>query len=229
MNRKQLLGAIGGAAVAAVTGTAALHFTGVSPLIRRHSVYLTDGPEYETIGDVTKVSVAVVSAKVVKVGPSYRVPFDKPVTVVSPLPDAGPDGTKKGPPDPLRDPQREPQETPLPGLLKTDVIVEVVEVLKGDKVQRGQQLTITQLGGTDEHGGRVVAENDPVAEVGALEVLFLQQDPQSGKYFATGGGQGRFLVSSSGTLRPVDAEASVSKSFDGKTLADLRATVLAVR
>lgn len=225
MNRKQLLGAIGGAALAAAAGTTALRLTGVGPLVRRHSAYLTDGPEFETIGDVTKASAAVVRARVVKVGPSYRVPFDPAVTVVSPPPDGGPDGKKKGPPNP----PPAPRSTPLPGLLKTDVTVEVLEVLKSDRVKKGEQLTIAQLGGTDERGGRVVVEHDPVAEVGALEVLFLQQDPQSGKFFATGGGQGRFHVNGSETLRAVDAHSKVGKSFDGKKLGELRAAVLAAR
>jgi len=58
--------------------------------------------------------------------------------------------------------------------------------------------------------------------------LFLNQDSATGKFFTTGGGQGRFKVQSNGTLSPVDVHSSLARIQTGKQVSSLKNAVQAV-
>ena len=73
-----------------------------------------------------------------------------------------------------------------------------------------------ELGGTEDNGAVINTEHDALMQVGAQEVMFLKKDAQSGKFFTTGGGQGRFTVQSNGTLSPVDTHSAIARLTTGK-------------
>jgi hypothetical protein len=66
-------------------------------------------------------------------------------------------------------------------------------------------------------------------QVGAEEILFLSQDDTSGKFFTTGGGLGRFIVQSNGTLLAADHESPLARTQNGKPAASLMTAVQAVK
>ena len=188
------------AASAILTGTATF---------RGEGVYMTDGPAYADVTDLTKASTAVAQVKIVSKANTYRVPFDKSQVVVSPRNTSGDKGKEQ--------PLTSTVETDLKqaGLLHTDFTVEVVDSVRGG-LKKGERVTVTQLGGTEDNGAVVNTEHDALMQVGAQEVMFLKKDAQSGKFFTTGGGQGRFTVQSNGTLSPVDAHSAIARLATGK-------------
>lgn len=186
-------------------------------------LYQTDGPVFDDVEDLTSASQAVAHVRVVGVGKSYLVPFDAPqVHVASPNTD-GPKG------------QAARQETPpaaapqAKGLYKTDVTVEVLDNVRGASARKGDRLTIAHLGGTDDRGKVYTAEHDPMPAVGDQEIMFLRQSNAGGKFFTTGGGQGRFKVESTGQLTPVDHDSRLAKMQTGKAVESLKSAVRAVR
>ncbi len=177
--------------------------------LRSEAVYMTDGPTFNDIADLTKASHAVAQVKIVSAAKSYRVPFDKAQVVVSPR---NTDGAKG----------KEQPQSSVPavdfkqqGLLHTDFTVEVVDAVRGS-LKNGQRIVVTQLGGTEDNGALTNTEHDTLMKVGAQEVLFLRQDAQSGKFFTTGGGQGRFTVAANGTVTPVDQHSQLARLVTGK-------------
>ena len=195
--------------LAGVAALAASVILTSSVTIRSEGVYMTDGPSYSDLTDLTKASHAVAQVKVLSAAKSYRVAFDRPQVVVAPRPSDGAKG-------------KEQPAAPAPaaviledGLLHTDFTVEVVEAVRGG-LQKGQRLVVTQIGGTEDSGAKLNAEHDPLMQVGAQEVLFLKKDAKSGKFFTTGGGQGRFTVQSNGTVSPVDAHTELARVTTGK-------------
>jgi hypothetical protein len=217
--RRRIIVSLGLGIIALLVGGAVL-WVGIYP---DHVEYFASGPMFETVSGLTTASQAVVRARVVEVGKSYRMPMDAPVVVVSPPPD----GTKKGtaPSAPIPTSGRHTD----PGLLKTDFTIEVLQTVKASKDYTGQRLTVTQLGGTDEHGRSVVVEDDPLLKVGDQEIMFLQQDPRSGKFFTTGGGQGRFGVNDRGTVTARDQESLVGRAHHGKRVEVLTDAVKVVK
>jgi hypothetical protein len=139
----------------------------------------------------------------------YRVPFDKAQVVVSPRNTSG----DKGKEQPLT--STVGADLKQAGLLHTDFTVEVVDSVRGG-LKKGERVTVTQLGGTEDNGAVINTEHDALMQVGAQEVMFLKKDAQSGKFFTTGGGQGRFTVQSNGTLSPVDAHSAIARLATGK-------------
>lgn len=204
MKRTFALLSIGGVAVLAA---AAILTTSVS--LRSEGVYMTDGPAYNDIAELTQASTAVVQVKVVGSGKSYVVPFDKPQVVTSARPN---DGLKSKDQSLSQTKAAELKQT---GLLHTDFTVEVVDSVRGN-IKRGERLTITQLGGTEDSGTVIVTEHDSLMQVGAQELMFLRKDAASGKFVTTGGGQGRFTVQSNGTLTPVDQHSKLARLVTGK-------------
>ena len=194
------------AGVAALAASVVL--TG-SVSLRSEGVYMTDGPSYNDLTDLTKASQAVAQVKVVSAAKSYRVAFDPANVVVSPRPSDGAKGKEQ---PAAAAPAAIIQEQ---GLLHTDFTVEVVDSVRGS-LQKGQRVVVTQIGGTEDSGAVLNAEHDPLMQVGAQEVLFLKKDPSSGKFFTTGGGQGRFSVQSNGTVSPVDAHTNLARITTGK-------------
>jgi hypothetical protein len=230
---KRLIVGLGSAAVVLAIGGAAF-ISGVGLSQRNEVMYLTDGPNYEDVSDLTKASKAVAHVKVLSASESYLVPFDKSSAVVSPRPSDGGD----------KDKARQ-QAQPIPavpnpsnGILKTDFTVEVLDSVRGGGVKKGDRLVVTQLGGTvatkgpDGVSENVVvanAEHDALMQVGSEEILFLSQDGPSGKFFTTGGGLGRFKIQSNGTVLAVDHESPLARSQNGKPAASLKSAVQSVR
>ncbi len=180
--------------------------------------------------ELTTRSDAVVFAKVVTASPSYVIPLLPAVTVIAVPPSlTGPKATAL------------PRATPanagfaLPpgandGLVKTDFTVQVLNVLRGNNVQQGQQLTVAQLGGTDPQGNQVQLQGDPLFQIGDTEVLFLKRSPVTGKYVTVGDSQGRYAVDASGSVRAKDAaEFAYTGAYSGKTVKELAAAVQAVQ
>jgi hypothetical protein len=233
MNHKRfILGLSGMAAAIAVSGAALL--SGATFSERSEVMYMTDGPTYAELVDLTKASNSVAHVKIVSASKAYYIPFDKASAVVSPAP------SDNGPKDKARDqaPIRPADGTPPPGVLKTDFTVEVIDNVRGTSLKRGQQVVVSQLGGTvatkrpDGVTEEVIvanAEHDELMQVGAEEILFLSQDDTSGKFFTTGGGLGRFIVQSNGTLLAADHESPLARTQNGKPAASLMTAVQAVK
>jgi hypothetical protein len=198
--------------ILSLAGIAALAVSMVltgSVTLRSEGVYMTDGPSYNDLTDLTRASQAVAHVKVVSAARSYRVAFDPARVVVSPRPSDGPKGKEQpAAPAPAATIQEE-------GLLHTDFTVEVVDAIRGG-LRKGQRVVVTQIGGTEDSGAVLNAEHDPLLKVGAQELLFLKQDAASGKFFTTGGGQGRFTVQSNGTVSPVDTHTNLARLTTGK-------------
>jgi len=230
MNKhKGFLLGLGSVAAVLAIGGAAL-FTGIGVTRQYAAEYMTDGPAYQDIQDLTKASGAVAHVRIISAGKSYLVPFDAPVTNVAP---ARKDDSAKG--------KLGAQTSGTPakaqlenGVVQTDYTAEVLDNVRGASVKKGQQIVISQIGGklasqgADGTAREVVvanAEHDPVMQVGDEEVLFLNQDAATGKFFTTGGGQGRFKVQSNGTLSAVDSHSSLARLETGKPVASLKSTV----
>ncbi len=233
MNKRKgfLLGLGSVAAVLAIGGAALISGIGVSR--QTEALYMTDGPDFKDVQDLTKASGAVAHVRIISAGKSYLIPFDAAVTKVAP---ARKDDSAKGKLG------QATSATPALGLiqngiLKTDYTAEVLDNVRGSAVKKGQQIVISQIGGklatqaADGSSKEVIvanAEHDPVMQIGDEEMLFLNQDSATGKFFTTGGGQGRFKVQSNGTLSPVDVHSSLARIQTGKQVSSLKNAVQAV-
>jgi hypothetical protein len=217
MNNRIILGLASMAVVLAIGGAtlaSGLAFTQHSDVL-----YMTDGPTYNDVTDLTKASKTVAHVRVLSAGASYTIPFDKASAVVSAPPKGNPDKDSQG------SPRSAVSATQAPaGLMKTDFTVEVLDNVRGG-LKKGDHIVISQIGGTvatkrpDGVTTNVLvanAEHDPLFQVGDEEVLFLNQDNASGKFFTTGGGAGRFKVHSNGTLTAVDHESPIARIVEGK-------------
>lgn len=231
MNKRLMLG-LGSAAVALTIGGFAL-MSGFGISQQSSVQYLTDGPAFNDITDLTKASQAVAHVRVVSVNGTYNVPFDNASAVVAPRPQGNPEKDKAGAvtsavPGPT---------APATGLLKTDYTVQVLDTAHGTALKKGDQIVVSQLGGTistrrpDGVSTAVVvanAEHDPLLQVGDEEVLFLNRDAATGKFFTTGGGAGRFKVQSNGVVTAVDHESEAGRLANGKPTSFLINAVRAV-
>lgn len=230
MNKRLILGIGSVAAVLAIGGAAVL--TGLAFTQRSELLYMTDGPTYNDLTDLTKASKAVAHVRILSAGASYTIPFDNASTVVTNRPSGNPEKDKLG-----SQTSQAPGGTPSKGILKTDFTVEVLDNMRGIALKKGDHVVITQVGGTvatkrpDGVSTNVTvanAEHDPLMQVGDEEVLFLNQDAASGKFFTTGGGEGRFKVQSNGTVTAVDHESAFAKLVTGKPTTFLKAAAQAV-
>ncbi len=233
MNKRKgfLLGLGSVAAVLAIGGAALVSGIGITQ--QSEALYMTDGPDYQDVHDLTKASAAVVHVRILSAGKSYLIPFDAPVTNVAP---ARKDDSAKGKLG------QQTSSTPAKallqnGILQTDYTAEVLDNVRGASVMKGQQIVISQIGGKlasqapDGSSKEIVvanAEHDPIMQVGDEELQFLNQDSATGKFFTTGGGQGRFKVQSNGLLSPVDVHSSVARLQTGKPAASLKNAVQAI-
>jgi len=226
-----LLGLGSMAAVLAIGGAAL--FSGIGATEQREALYMTDGPDFQDVHELTTASQAVAHVRIISAGKSYLVPFDTAVTTVAPpRKDDGPKG-KAG---------HATSGTPAQGLLQkgilqTDYTAEVLDNVRGASVKKGQHIVISQIGGKlasqgpDGTSKEIVvanAEHDPVMQIGDEEMLFLNQDSATGKFFTTGGGQGRFKVQRNGTLAPVDAHSSLARLQTGKQVTSLKNAVQSI-
>jgi len=233
MNKRKgfLLGLGSVAAVLAIGGAALISGIGVSR--QTEALYMTDGPDFKDVQDLTKASGAVAHVRIISAGKSYLIPFDAAITKVAP---ARKDDSAKGKLG------QGTSATPALGLvqngiLKTDYTAEVLDNVRGSAIKKGQQIVISQIGGKlatqapDGSSRETIvanAEHDPVMQIGDEEMLFLNQDSATGKFFTTGGGQGRFKVQSNGTLSPVDVHSSLARIQTGKQVSSLKIAVQAV-
>ncbi len=233
MNTKRIILGLGSIAAVVAIGSAAL-LNGFGITERSEAVYMTDGPTYADVADLTKASKAVAHVRVLSAGASYIIPFDNATTVVTPrLTDSGPKG------------QAGAQISSIPGaanidkgIIKTDFTVEVLDNVRGTGLNKGDHIVVSQIGGTltkpQSDGSRATvvaakAEHDPLLQVGDEEIMFLNQDSASGKFFTTGGGLGRFKVQSNGTLQAIDHESAVGRINNGKPASFLENAVKAAR
>ena len=219
MNKRFLVGLGSVAAVLAIGGAALL--SGSILTQRSEVVYMTDGPNYDDLTNLTRASKAVAHVRIVSEGNSYTIPFDNASAVVTARPTGNPEKDKAG--QPL---SSIPAGAPHTGILKTDFTVEVLDNLRGG-IKKGDHLVVTQVGGTvatkrpDGVSTSLTvanAEHDPLLQVGDEELLFLNQDAATGKFFTTGGGQGRFKVQSNGQVLALDHESLVGRTMNGKSL-----------
>ena len=195
--------------VAGVAVLAASAILSANVTLRSEGVYMTDGPSFNDVAELTKASTAVAQVRIVGAGKSYRVPFDRAQVTVA----ARNTGGEKGKEQPVS--ATNGAEFKQNGLLHTDFSVEVVDSVRGG-LRKGERITVTQLGGTEDSGAVINTEHDALMQVGAQELLFLRRDAQSGKFFTTGGGQGRFTVQSNGALMPVDTHSQLARLTTGK-------------
>jgi hypothetical protein len=233
MNKRKgfLLGLSSVAAVLAIGGAALISGIGVTQ--QSEALYMTDGPDFQDVQDLTRASHAVAHVRIVSAGKSYLVPFDAAVTNVAP---ARKDDGAKG-----KLGQRT-SGTPAKGLLQngilqTDYTAEVLDSVRGAGIKKGQHIVVSQIGGKLASQGAdgsskdvIVAnvEHDPIMQVGDEEMLFLNQDSATGKFFTTGGGQGRFKVQGNGTLSAVDAHSNLARLQTGKQVGSLKNAVQAI-
>jgi hypothetical protein len=217
-HKRLVLGLSAGALAVAIGGVLLLG----TAKIQRESTFLTDGPSFAGIDELTKASQAVAHVKVVSASPSYVVPFDAPVVTVAPPRTEG-DKSKLDPKSAV--PGVAPQDT---GILHTDFTLEVLDNVRGGGLKKGDRIVVTQLGGTQKDGTTAGAEHDPLLQVGDQEILFLRHDSRTGKYFTTGGGQGRFKVQSNGTLTAVDSHSPLARLETGKPASFLKSAVRAI-
>ena len=220
MNKRVILGFSSVAAVLAIGGAALLSGIGVTQY--SEVTYMTDGPDYKDVTDLTKASSAVAHVRILSAGAAYLIPFDNAPAQVAPArQDDGPKGKAKV----------ETPSIPIPppgpkGLLKTDYTVEVLDSVRGADIKKGQQIVVSQIGGRSADGAVVAnGEHDPVMVVGDEEVLFLNRDASNGKYFTTGGGVGRFKVQSNGLVMAVDHGSAVGRLQSGKPASFLKSSV----
>jgi hypothetical protein len=234
MNHRRLILGMGSAAAVLAIGSAAL-VSGFGISQRSEVVYMTDGPSYADVAELTNASRDVAHVRILSAGKSYLVPFDKSSTVVSPPP-----GDNGGPKDKARQlaPTIPAVANTSNGVMKTDFTVEVLDNVRGAGVKKGDHLVVSQLGGTmvskradgvSENVTVANAEHDALMQVGSEEILFLNQDSVSGKFFTTGGGLGRFKVQPNGTVLAVDHESPLSRAQNGKPADVLKGAVQAVR
>jgi hypothetical protein len=195
--------------VAAVAVFAASAIFSADVTLRSEGVYMTDGPTFSDVTELTKASTAVAQVRIVGAGKSYRVPFDRAQVTVA----ARNTGGAKGKEQALS--ATTGVESGMDGLLHTDFTAEVVDSVRGG-LRKGERITVTQLGGTEDSGAVINTEHDTLMHVGAQELVFLRKDAQSGKFFTTGGGQGRFSVQSNGALTPVDTHSQLARLTSGK-------------
>jgi hypothetical protein len=224
MNKRIILGLGSVAAVLAIGGAALLSGIGVTQY--SEVTYMTDGPDYKDVTDLTKASTAVAHVRILSAGAAYLIPFDNAsAQVAPPRQDDGPKGKAK----------LETPSIPIPppgpkGLLKTDYTVEVLDNVRGAGLKKGQHIVVSQIGGRSADGAVVAnGEHDPVMVVGDEEVLFLNHDGSNGKFFTTGGGAGRFKVQSSGVVIAVDHGSQVGRIQSGKPASFLKSSVQSVR
>jgi hypothetical protein len=222
--KRLIMGLAGTAAALAIGGVALLSGFGVT----EHSemLYMTDGPQFRDVAEITRASTAVAHVRIVSAGDSYLIPFDAPVTVVSPAPtDNGPKG-KAGQPASTIPTAQNIQN----GILKTDYTVEVLDNVRGAGIKRGDRLVVSQVGGKTADGAAVAnVEHDPLMQVGDEEVLFLSKDAKSSKFFTTGGGAGRFKVQRDGAVQAVDHDSVAGRAHSGKPATSLKLAVQSVR
>jgi hypothetical protein len=231
MNKRFILGLSSAVAVLAIGGAALLSGIGLS----QHSdvMYLTDGPSYADVTDLTKASKAVAHVRILSAGQTYTIPFDSASSVVSARPSGNPDKDKSG-----QQLSTTPAGPAPQGLLKTDFTVEVLDNVRGGGLKKGDHLVVSQLGGTvatrrpDGVAANLLvanAEHDPLMQVGDEEVLFLNQDAATGKFFTIGGGEGRFKVQANGSVVAADHDSPVGKIVNGKPASFLKSAVQGVR
>jgi hypothetical protein len=189
-------------------------------------MYETDGPSFNDVTDLTKASHAVAHVRVLSAGQSYLIPFDTAVPQVAPV--RKDDGSKG---------KAGEQTTAIPvglqtpkGILKTDFTVEVLDNIHGANIRKGEHLIVSQLGGKSADGKvSTVAEHDPLMQMGAEEIVFLNQDSASGKFFTTGGGGGRFIVNSNGAVTPVQHDSPIGRIHTGRPASFLKSAVRAAQ
>ena len=228
MNKKIILG-IGSVAAVLAIGAFTI-ISGIGLTQTSEIQYMTDGPNYADVTDLTNASKAgVAHVRVVSAGKSYTIPFDNASAVVTARPTGNADKDSKGPQT-----STTPAGAAPTGLLKTDYTVEVLDNVRGAGLKKGDQIVVSQLGGTvaDRRPDGVLvnklvanAEHDPLMQVGDEELLFLNRDNASGKFFTTGGGLGRFKVQGNGTLLAVDHDSPIAKIANGKPVAFLKTAV----
>jgi hypothetical protein len=222
---KRLMLGLGSVAAVLALGGLAL-FSGIGATRTAELVYMTDGPTFNDITDLTTASQAVAHVRVVGASTSHIIPFDPAVPRLAPARPAG--GPKATAPQQTASIPTVPQSET--GLLQTDFTVEVLDAVRGSGIHTGDRLVVTQLGGKAPDGSaRATTENDPLLQVGDQEVLFLKHDAASGKFFTTGGGQGRFKVQANGTLSAVDHDSAIARIATGKPVSFLKNAVQAVR
>jgi hypothetical protein len=178
---------------------------------------------------LVKQSIVVVRARVDAASPSRLLSYNKPVLVIHPpalLTGSKAAAVASAPTPP---PYTGPSAPSEPGIVVTDASVSILDVLKGNGVQPGQALTITQLGGTDPQGRQVVNDGDPLLQVGQDEILFLIQD-FDGRYSMLGGAQGRFTIGSTGIVQSLDpGDYPYTKAYSGLTISAFKAAMQAVQ
>jgi len=230
--RKGLLLGLGSVAAVLAIGGAAL-LTGIGVRYESQMEYMTDGPAYQDVQDLTKASGAVAHVRIISAGKSYLIPFDAAVTKVAPPRKDDSAKGKLGQPTTGTPAKAQLQN----GILQTDYTAEVLDNVRGASVKKGQKIVISQIGGkltsqgADGSAHEIIvanAEHDPVMQVGDEEMLFLNQDSATGKFFTTGGGQGRFKVQSNGTLSAVDEHSNLARLQTGKQVSSLKSLVQSV-
>jgi hypothetical protein len=108
------------------------------------------------------------------------------------------------------------------GVMFTDYIFAVDNVIKGDKIEPGQSIVIVQTGGTFQ-GRTQSLEDDPLFQSGEIAVLFLKdisndpiQSPGETKYIINGSPQARYKVES-GQVKPL-WDDEIGHAYRGKTI-----------
>ena len=142
MNNKRIFLGLGSVGAVLAIGGAAL-VSGVGLTQRSEVVYMTDGPTFKDVTDLTRASKAVAHVRILSAGPTFTIPFDRASAVVSARPSGNPDKDKEGQLN-----SSTPGGAAPTGLMKTDFTVEVLDNIHGAGLKKGDHIVVSQLGGS---------------------------------------------------------------------------------
>src|SRR5262249_17100246 len=146
-------------------GASTVAMTGFGITERSDVTYMTDGPSFADVTDLTKASQAVAHVRVVRVGATHTVQFGRSSPGVAPRPSGNADKDKGG-----AQMSTTPAGSAPTGILKTDSTVEVLDNVRGAGLKKGDHITISQIGGQ-------VATQRPDGRPASLLVANAEHDP----------------------------------------------------
>ncbi len=126
----------------------------------------------------------------------------------------------------------------VPGHVETDSLISIRQVIQGKSTTPGQVLLV-QTGGTQGKWNVSVA-GDPLVQLGQRYILFLDRDQRTvvpngagilpdasvaARYFSVGNGNGKALVSATGTIQFALGATPTSHQYDGNEVTSFITTV----
>lgn len=167
-----------------------------------HHVYQIDYVEFESLTRLVQVSDVVAQVRFTRRLGSYHQSDEPPLHNATPLRTLIPCSATA----------RLHTE-----LIRTDFQIEVVWPLKGAKLRAGDHLTVTANGGQDAFGS-AVSQRELLPVVGSQEVVFLARNMSDGSKHFLVNPQGRFALTTAGTVVPKWNYGPIAREYSGMTL-----------